>query len=147
VIPSSLLFETNSYAIRDGSHADFRKVITELNTQSPNHDALVGIIRGYADGVGEAEYNQTLSLRRAESVATLLTKMFQDDNWPNVTLAAVGCGQRGDVVGNTHTASPVLATPGRDDPARRTVSITIYGKAKIDAEVGLEAQAKLCEKS
>jgi len=67
-LPQDILFATDSAVVRPDLRADLRTVASSLQSY-PN--TSVRII-GHTDNVGTAEYNQSLSLRRANAVADVL---------------------------------------------------------------------------
>ncbi len=95
-IPSNVTFATNSYQINPALYA----TLNELSTQMQQHPELVAEVRGYTDSTGSPQYNQTLSVNRAQSVATYLT---QHGISPN-RLAAQGYGQSNPIADNNTDA-------------------------------------------
>ncbi|MGN6229788.1 MAG: OmpA family protein [Trinickia sp.] len=69
-IPSNVTFATDSYQINPALYP----TLNELATQMQQHPELVARINGYTDSTGSAQYNQTLSQNRAQSVATYLSQ-------------------------------------------------------------------------
>ncbi|MDE1182897.1 OmpA family protein [Paraburkholderia sp.] len=67
-IPSSVTFDTNSYAIKPSFAPVLDQVGQTLN-QNPEVNAQVV---GHTDSTGQAAYNQTLSVNRAQSVVNYL---------------------------------------------------------------------------
>ena len=67
-IPSSVTFDTNSYAIKP-SFAPVLDQVGQTLSQSPEVNAQVV---GHTDSTGQPAYNQTLSLNRAQSVVNYL---------------------------------------------------------------------------
>ncbi|MFZ5963137.1 OmpA family protein [Thalassococcus sp. BH17M4-6] len=67
-LPQDILFATDSATVRSDLQADLRTVAQNLN-QYPN--TTVQVI-GHTDNTGDAGYNQSLSQRRAQSVAGIL---------------------------------------------------------------------------
>lgn len=66
---NAILFDFDSYDLRAQARQDLADLAYSLN-QYPNTDALVV---GHTDATGSDDYNQTLSERRANSVATYLS--------------------------------------------------------------------------
>ncbi|MEX3956981.1 outer membrane protein OmpA-like peptidoglycan-associated protein [Trinickia symbiotica] len=95
-IPSNVTFATNSYQINPALYP----TLNELSTQMQQHPELVAEVRGYTDSTGSPQYNQTLSVNRAQSVATYLT---QHGISPN-RLAAQGYGENNPVADNNTDA-------------------------------------------
>ncbi|WP_116136043.1 OmpA family protein [Trinickia diaoshuihuensis] len=69
-IPSNVTFATDSYQINPQLYATLNELATQMN-QNPQ---VIAQIRGYTDSTGSASHNQTLSVNRAQSVATYLTQ-------------------------------------------------------------------------
>ncbi|RDU96637.1 OmpA family protein [Trinickia dinghuensis] len=69
-IPSNVTFATDSYQINPALYP----TLNELSAQMQQHPELVARINGYTDSTGSAQYNQTLSQNRAQSVATYLSQ-------------------------------------------------------------------------
>lgn len=67
-LPQDLLFATDSATLRPDLQRDLGIIATNL-VNYPRSDVIV---IGHTDNVGAAAYNQTLSERRAQSVATVL---------------------------------------------------------------------------
>ncbi len=67
---NAILFDFDSYDLRASARADLASLSSSL-ANYPNTDALVV---GYTDATGTEDYNQTLSERRANAVATYLTQ-------------------------------------------------------------------------
>ncbi|WP_233800258.1 OmpA family protein [Paraburkholderia sp. HP33-1] len=69
-IPSSVTFDTSSYAIKPS----FAPVLDQLaQTLQQNPEVVVSVV-GHTDSTGSLQYNQTLSVNRAESVTGYLTQ-------------------------------------------------------------------------
>ena len=69
-MPQNILFATDSYAVRADLQDDLRAVASSLQ-RYPN--SVVDVV-GHTDNTGEAAYNQQLSQRRAQAVASVLTR-------------------------------------------------------------------------
>ena len=67
-MPQDILFATNSTVVRPALRADLAALAQNLQAY-PN--STVQVV-GHTDNVGSAEYNNDLSLRRANAVATVL---------------------------------------------------------------------------
>jgi outer membrane protein OmpA-like peptidoglycan-associated protein len=93
-IPSSVSFDTNSYAIKPSFATVLDQVAQTLN-QNPEVKARVV---GYTDSTGSAALNQTLSENRAESVVNYLIGQGVASN----RLAAQGLGAS-DPIGDNNT--------------------------------------------
>ena len=75
MLPSDLLFEFNSADLRESAKVGLMKLAL-LMDRNPN---LYCWIEGHTDLVGGDEFNLNLSIRRAESVKTYLTKSLRMD--------------------------------------------------------------------
>ncbi|PTB19495.1 hypothetical protein C9I57_17565 [Trinickia symbiotica] len=95
-IPSNVTFATNSYQINPALYP----TLNELSTQMQQHPELVAEVRGYTDSTGSPQYNQTLSVNRAQSVASYLTGHGVSPN----RLAAQGYGENNPVADNNTDA-------------------------------------------
>ncbi|MEQ5841514.1 hypothetical protein BWP39_11350 [Paraburkholderia acidicola] len=69
-IPSSVTFDTNQYAIKPSFAPVLDQVAQTLN-QNPE---VIAQVIGYTDSTGQAAYNQTLSVNRAQSVTNYLAQ-------------------------------------------------------------------------
>ena len=67
---SGILFKTSSFALSDASKAQLEKFAKDI-ADMPDTDLT---ILGHTDNTGTPEYNEKLSVDRAESVATYLNK-------------------------------------------------------------------------
>jgi outer membrane protein OmpA-like peptidoglycan-associated protein len=67
-IPSSVTFDTNSYAIKPS----FQPVLTQVAQTLNQNPEVIAQVVGHTDSTGQPAYNQTLSVNRAESVTTYL---------------------------------------------------------------------------
>jgi outer membrane protein OmpA-like peptidoglycan-associated protein len=67
-MPQDILFDTSSATLRSDLQADLRALAANLQKYP---DTTVAI-KGHTDNTGSAAYNQALSLRRANSVASVL---------------------------------------------------------------------------
>lgn len=87
-----VLFATNSADLQGGSNRNLEKLVDFLNTY-PDRNVL---IEGHTDNVGSAQFNQTLSLKRADSVRRYLT----DHGVQSRRLTVSGLGLERPVAGN-----------------------------------------------
>lgn len=87
-----VLFATNSADLQGGSNRNLEKLVDFLNTY-PDRNVL---IEGHTDNVGSAQFNQTLSLKRADSVRHYLT----DHGVQSRRLTVSGLGLERPVAGN-----------------------------------------------
>lgn len=67
-IPSSVSFDTNSYAIKPS----FRSVLDQVAQTLNQNPGVTGIVVGHTDSTGNPNYNMTLSQERAQSVVSYL---------------------------------------------------------------------------
>jgi outer membrane protein OmpA-like peptidoglycan-associated protein len=95
-IPSSVTFDTNSYAIKPSFAPVLAQVAQTLN-QSPE---VVAQVVGHTDSTGQPAYNQTLSVNRAQSV---VNQLAQDGVAPQ-RLAASGMGANQPIADNNTEA-------------------------------------------
>lgn len=106
VMGDAVLFNTNSYALSAQADAMLSRVAYNLK-QYPDTDVTVV---GFTDNTGTAQYNQKLSLERAQSVVDYLEEL----GIPASRLKAVGDGENDPIATN--------ATPaGRAEPPRGDV--------------------------
>ncbi|MDJ0821389.1 MAG: OmpA family protein [Paracoccaceae bacterium] len=91
-MPQDILFATDSATLRPDLQADIRAVGQSLLAY-PN--TTVQVI-GHTDNVGDANYNQNLSTRRAESVASVL----RAEGVPPSRIVAFGRGEAQPVASN-----------------------------------------------
>jgi outer membrane protein OmpA-like peptidoglycan-associated protein len=95
-IPSNVTFATDSYQINPRLYATLNELATQMN-QNPQ---VVAQIQGYTDSTGSASYNQTLSVNRAQSVATYLSQRGVQPN----RLQAQGFGASNPIADNNTAA-------------------------------------------
>ena len=87
------LFDSNSADLNGASES----ALADLLAQLEKFQEISAIdITGHTDSRGSDEYNQGLSMRRAESV-----KSFLEAAYPNVALSAVGAGEANPVATNS----------------------------------------------
>ncbi|MFC0397757.1 OmpA family protein [Paraburkholderia rhizosphaerae] len=67
-IPSSVTFDTNSYAIKPS----FQPVLAQVAQTLNENPEVIAQVVGHTDSTGQPAYNQTLSVNRAESVTSYL---------------------------------------------------------------------------
>jgi len=95
-IPSSVTFDTNSYALKPS----FTPIIDQLAQTLQQNPELIAQVVGYTDSTGSPQYNQTLSVNRAQSVAdTLLQRGINPQR-----LSAQGMGQNNPIADNNTDA-------------------------------------------
>lgn len=91
-MPQDILFATDSATVRADLQSDLRVLAASLQRYPDTRVAVVG----HTDSTGTAAYNQTLSERRASSVASIL----RDSGVPSWRVTAVGRGQTQPVASN-----------------------------------------------
>ncbi|MDH6148774.1 MULTISPECIES: OmpA family protein [Paraburkholderia] len=69
-IPSSVTFDTNSYAIKPS----FAPVLDQLAQTLQQNPEVVASVVGHTDSTGSLQYNETLSVNRAQSVTGYLAQ-------------------------------------------------------------------------
>jgi OOP family OmpA-OmpF porin len=121
---SDVLFKFGKSDYRDltaEGHAQLRQVVQEIKQKSTN---ITGIeVVGHADPIGKAEANQSLSLRRAETVRKVLLEQGIESQLVNVS----GRGSNEPVVscGSTRSAANIACNA----PNRR-VELIIQNQGK-----------------
>jgi outer membrane protein OmpA-like peptidoglycan-associated protein len=95
-IPSSVSFDTNSYAIKPS----FTPVLDQVAQTLTQHPELVAHVVGHTDSTGQPRYNQMLSQERAQSVAQYLAL----HGVAAQRLAAEGRGQSQPIANNSTEA-------------------------------------------
>lgn len=96
VMGDAVLFNTNSYALSAQADAMLSRVAYNLK-QYPDTDVTVV---GFTDNTGTAQYNQKLSLERAQSVVDYLEEL----GIPASRLKAVGDGENDPIATNATPA-------------------------------------------
>lgn len=97
IVPGGELFTVNSEEVRNSANDSLAKVAELINLYK---DRPVMII-GHTDAVGEEEYNQTLSLRRASLVRKFFIENFDVDAG---RLSTQGMGERQPIASNATAA-------------------------------------------
>ncbi|MFT6671401.1 MAG: outer membrane protein OmpA-like peptidoglycan-associated protein [Afipia broomeae] len=105
----SINFETGSWEIPPDQAAKLQAIADGINRAIQRNPQTVFLIEGHTDAVGSDVDNLSLSDRRAESAATLLTQQF---NVPAENLTSQGYGEQ------------YLKVP-TDGPERRNRRVTI----------------------
>jgi outer membrane protein OmpA-like peptidoglycan-associated protein len=95
-IPSSVTFDTNSYAIKPS----FAPVLDQLSQTLTQNPEIIAQVVGYTDSTGTPDYNQTLSVNRAQSVTGYLGQRGINPQ----RLSAQGMGQNNPVADNNTEA-------------------------------------------
>ena len=109
---SDVLFDTASANLRPGAREKLAKIAGVLLA----HPGLTIEIDGHTDNIGDEDYNQRLSERRAEAVRSYLVR----EGIPPSTVTAMGLGESSPVVSNQTAA-------GRQQ--NRRVEVVVSGEA------------------
>lgn len=91
-MPQDILFATDSASVRPDLQSDLRVLAASLQRYPDTRVAVIG----HTDNTGSAGYNQTLSERRASSVAAIL----RDSGVPAWRVTAVGRGLTQPIASN-----------------------------------------------
>lgn len=91
-LPQDILFATNSFAVRPDLQRDLRAVAGNLQAYP---DSTIQII-GHTDNTGDAAFNQTLSVDRANAVADVLLEA----GIPVARISTVGRGETQPLASN-----------------------------------------------
>jgi outer membrane protein OmpA-like peptidoglycan-associated protein len=122
--PSGLLFDFDSDVVRSNAASNLNELARNLSKYGDSNL----MIAGHTDAVGNSEYNQTLSERRAESAARYLTAEGVARH-----IATAGLGEREPVSSNTTEA-------GRQQ--NRRVEIAIYASAALQEDARRQAAGR-----
>ncbi|GFE48950.1 membrane protein [Roseobacter cerasinus] len=95
-LPQSIVFATNSFAVRPDLRDDLFSVAASLNKYPQSTVQVIG----HTDSDGDASYNQQLSERRATSVANVLL----DAGVPGNRLRTFGRGESQPIASNLDAA-------------------------------------------
>lgn len=91
-LPSSVLFDTNSYAIRDEVKFDLRQALSVyfdiLMSDEIRHNIDKIIIEGHTDSTGAYLYNLELSQKRAYEMMKFIYSFYKDERLQNYLLAS-----------------------------------------------------------
>jgi len=93
IVLEGVTFENNQAELKPESETILEKTFLELK----NDPTLTIEIRGYTDNVGDADYNQKLSQKRAETVRLWLVKKGIDA----LRIKAVGFGANNPIADNS----------------------------------------------
>ena len=93
VMPGNITFRTDSADINAGFYATLNSVAKVLN----KYDNSTVMVLGYTDNTGSAEYNQTLSVKRANAVAAYL----QGQGVKSSRFEIMGMGPSNPIASNT----------------------------------------------
>jgi outer membrane protein OmpA-like peptidoglycan-associated protein len=93
------------FSSKNEIHSDGKAILENVGAYLKKYDARKITIRGYADNVGKAAANQSLSEKRAQKVKEYLV-IYQ--NIPAAEITAEGLGSEQPVAGNTTEAGRAL---------------------------------------
>jgi OmpA-OmpF porin, OOP family len=99
-LPGSILFDFDSANIRP----DANRALNDVAQVIKAYDSRSVRVEGHTDSVASDDYNQSLSQRRAGSVA----EWFAKDGIERARLAVVGYGEQKPVAGNDTAAGRQL---------------------------------------
>lgn len=108
-LPQDILFAVDSATLSGGLRSDLTALASSLNRYP---DTTVNVI-GHTDSTGAAAYNQDLSTRRAQSVASVLTQV----GVAPFRVRAIGRGESSPIASN-------LTPEGRAQNRRVEITIT-----------------------
>ena len=84
-------FDTGSWSVDEGQYHKLSRIARAMNRAVDRNPNEVFMIEGYTDAVGSADDNLSLSDRRAEAVAVILTEQFRV---PPENLTTQGYGEQ-----------------------------------------------------
>lgn len=116
---SGILFDFNSDALKPAARSNLDNLAANLSSFGDSKLMLVG----HTDSVGTAQYNQTLSEKRAMSVANYLVSK----GVPSMRVASAGRGETEPVMSNDTDA-------GRGSNRRVEVAVSAGDQMKADAK-------------
>ena len=122
--PSGILFDFDSDVVRSNAAANLNSLASNLS----KYDDSNLMIAGHTDAVGSSEYNQGLSVRRAESAARYLAAQGVTRH-----IATAGLGEREPVASNSTEA-------GRQQ--NRRIEIAIYASAALQEDARRQAAGR-----
>ena len=122
--PSGLLFDFDSDVIRSGAAANLNNLAANLSGYGDSNM----LIAGHTDAVGSSDYNQGLSIRRAESASRYLATQGVSRH-----IATAGLGEREPIASNSTEA-------GRQQ--NRRIEIAIYASAALQEDARHQAASR-----
>lgn len=122
--PSGLLFDFDSDVVLSNAATNLNELARNLSKDNESNLLIVG----HTDAVGSSEYNQGLSVRRAEAAARYLAAQGVTSH-----IATAGLGEREPVGSNTTEA-------GRQQ--NRRVEIAIYASAALQEDARRQAAGR-----
>lgn len=111
-MPQDILFATDSASLRPDLTRDIRTVASSLQAYPESRVQVIG----HTDNTGDAGYNQSLSLRRAQAVTVILA----NEGVSSTRLQAIGRGEDEPVASN-------LTAEGRQQNRRVEIMIIPTG--------------------
>lgn len=118
---SGILFDVNKTALKPAATTNLQNLAASMEK---NPDTNISIL-GYTDNTGSADYNQSLSVRRADAVKSAITAHGVSDS----RLTTQGKGEGDPIADNTTEA-------GRAQNRRVEIVIVANDKMKADAKAG-----------
>jgi outer membrane protein OmpA-like peptidoglycan-associated protein len=115
---SGILFDVNSSTLRSEAESNLRALVASLE----EYEGTDVLVVGHTDSTGEAEYNQGLSERRADSARNFLVGAGLESN----RVTAMGRGEIEPVASNDSLS-------GRQD--NRRVEIAIFASDEMQREM------------
>jgi outer membrane protein OmpA-like peptidoglycan-associated protein len=115
---SGILFDVNSSTLRSEAESNLRALVASLE----EYEGTDVLVVGHTDSTGEAEYNQGLSERRADSARNFLVGAGLESN----RVTAMGRGEIEPVASNDSLS-------GRQD--NRRVEIAIFASEEMQREM------------
>jgi outer membrane protein OmpA-like peptidoglycan-associated protein len=115
---SGILFDVNSSTLRSEAESNLRALVASLE----EYEGTDVLVVGHTDSTGEAEYNQGLSERRADSARNFLVGAGLESN----RVTAMGRGEIEPVASNDTLS-------GRQD--NRRVEIAIFASEEMQREM------------
>jgi outer membrane protein OmpA-like peptidoglycan-associated protein len=115
---SGILFDVNSSTLRSAAESNLRALVASLE----EYEGTDVLVVGHTDSTGEAEYNQGLSERRADSARNFLVGAGLESN----RVTAMGRGEIEPVASNDTLS-------GRQD--NRRVEIAIFASEEMQREM------------
>ncbi|SBT16925.1 Outer membrane porin F precursor [Marinomonas gallaica] len=120
VLPYDIHFAFDSAHVAQSEYSDLQNIADHLEANPEQ----VAQIRGFADSMGPKEYNETLSVKRADAVAKRLVEDFGVDA---SRLDTVGYGEAYPVVENTSKANRQLN--------RRTTTVSFSSREAMENDM------------
>ncbi len=125
--PSGILFDFDSAELRPASRDNLQKLAKTLN----EYPETIIRVEGHTDSVGEPDYNQRLSERRAQSVTDYLVSLDVDRS----RLESLGYGESQPITSNSSEA-------GRQQNRRVEMAVVANDELKKQAQDAAKAGKK-----